>query len=331
MLIIQHPPFSLLLSQISSCLFTEESLYQFFLPFGEVTDASIKESNVDETTGLQQGYGFVHFISSPNGAESAFRAITEVTGDAFFSLHCEGSRNFMKQFRGINAQPSTLQALRSKAGIPPSSAPNKNYRTAPHGAPNIGKTSSPYYEVNNFPTGSPYYYQALTTQSGSEVLMYPPAPYMNSISSPSPNQAYCYTPGGPYGSVSSSNTPVMLSPPVNLQHSNMVGLSSYDSYPVTYPFFPAPVQMPIQTVHTGAGNISTSPRGNYNSNGGPTPRANWPPTARRSVHAQSRGSDKSRNVNAPSNNIAQDREMNLPTSNHHLDMVGIAVSELAVN
>lgn len=55
-------------------LVTEESLRAIFSSFGDVLDASIKKSTVDEIGNCQSGYGFVHFSNSLTGIESAFKA-----------------------------------------------------------------------------------------------------------------------------------------------------------------------------------------------------------------------------------------------------------------
>lgn len=279
--------------QISSCLFTEESLYQFFMPFGEVTDASIKESNVDEATGLQHGYGFVHFNSSPDGAHSAFRAIMELTGDVFFSLHCEGSRNFMKQFHGNHAAQITTQISRTKSA--PTSSPrnaNSTYRNAPGTSKPSSKPNALYSDFN-FKSGQPYYNQSVGP-SGSEVMIYPPAPYMNSMTNILTNPACFYPSAGPYGPVPLGNTSVILPPTAFPSQTNMRSFPPYDAYSPAYQFFPMtlPHQMPS---HTHLGSTSDSFQGNYTSD--PAPRAPGVPAAgpgRGRPSLPNRGNNKSR-------------------------------------
>mmetsp|Transcript_15767 Transcript_15767/g.21667 ORF Transcript_15767/g.21667 Transcript_15767/m.21667 type:complete len:474 (+) Transcript_15767:60-1481(+) len=55
-------------------LVTEESLRAIFSTFGDVLDASIKKSTVDDVGNCQSGYGFVHYSNSLKGIESAFEA-----------------------------------------------------------------------------------------------------------------------------------------------------------------------------------------------------------------------------------------------------------------
>eukprot|EP01035_Chromulina_nebulosa_P040862 gene40862-55223_t len=55
-------------------LVTEESLRAIFSTFGDVIDASIKKSTVDQVGNCQSGYGFVHYSNSVSGVESAFMA-----------------------------------------------------------------------------------------------------------------------------------------------------------------------------------------------------------------------------------------------------------------
>ena len=304
-------------SQISSCLFTEESLYQFFMPFGDVTDASIKESNVDEATGLQHGYGFVHFNSTPDGANSAFRAIMELTGDVFFSLHCEGSRNFMKQFHGNHATQIATQISRTKSA--PTSLPrnvNTTYRNGPGSSKSSIKSNALYSDFNN-KNGSPYFNQSMGSLAGPESMIYPPVPYVNSMGNIVPNSAYFYTSAGPYGPMPLSSPSVLLPPSAFSSQSNMSSFPLYDAYSPGYPFFPVTNQMPS---HTHIGPALESYHGNYSSD--PVPRAPGVPAAgsgRGRASLLNRSNNKSRSVLHRSKNIIHGDNDSI-ASNHLQDL-----------
>jgi hypothetical protein len=57
-----------------SAIITEESLRQLFAQFGEVVDAVICKSSIDQRTKRQSGYGFIHFPGTPTGIKASFRA-----------------------------------------------------------------------------------------------------------------------------------------------------------------------------------------------------------------------------------------------------------------
>lgn len=217
------------------------------MPFGEVTDASIKESNVDETTGLQHGYGFVHFNSSPDGAQSAFRAITELSGDCFFSLHCEGSRNFMKQFNGAQA-PSAPPSPKSSSPSTPTQprSPSSNYHTS-QSLVTIAKSRTPQHREFAFQSGSqPYYSQPAITPSGSEPPhAYFPTPYMNTPSNILPNPMYHYTAIGQFCPAPTSDINLVMPPSAFPTRTAIPTYTAYDSYAPNYTYFPVPLHMAI--------------------------------------------------------------------------------------
>lgn len=271
------------------------------MPFGEVTDASIKESNVDEATGLQHGYGFVHFNSTPDGANSAFRAIMELTGDVFFSLHCEGSRNFMKQFHGNHATQIATQISRTKSA--PTSLPrntNTTYRNAP-GSSKSGTKSNASYSDFNFKNGPPCFNQSMGSLTSPENMIYPPVPYINSMGNIVPNSAYFYTSAGPYGPMPLSSPSVLLPPTAFSSQSNMRSFPLYDAYSPGYPFFPVSNQMPS---NTQLGPSLENYHGNYSSD--PVPRAPGVPATglgRGRSSLLNRSNNKSRTVLLRSKNI----------------------------
>eukprot|EP01040_Poterioochromonas_malhamensis_P005753 gene5753-6187_t len=62
------------ISNQTSSLINEESLRNLFSQFGEVVDAVICKSHVDQRTNRQSGYGFIHFPGTPEGLNASFRA-----------------------------------------------------------------------------------------------------------------------------------------------------------------------------------------------------------------------------------------------------------------
>ena len=52
----------------------EESLRHLFSQFGQVVDAVICKSNIDQPQNRQSGYGFIHYPGTPQGIEASFRA-----------------------------------------------------------------------------------------------------------------------------------------------------------------------------------------------------------------------------------------------------------------
>ena len=252
-----------LLRQISSCLFTEESLFQFFMPFGEVIDASIKESNVDELTGLQHGYGFVHFNSSPDGSHSAFRAITELSGDGYFGLHCEGSRNFMKQFQGNPTLRHPLANPRSKNPTGGHRAAVPSYRNV--NVPNFNhmKEGSISYHDYNVQSGSQLNNLSGLIHNGPEYTEYPPSTsYNGPESSLLRNQAYSYA-SGPSRSVSKN-----LAPSPSIQYpgqSTMASFPPYDAYS-SYSISPPANRSLSQLYHTEGPASAVSVSDSYHRN-----------------------------------------------------------------
>ena len=320
-----------------------------------MTDASIKESNVDEATGLQHGYGFVHFNSTADGAQSAFRAIMELTGDAFFSLHCEGSRNFMKQFHGNQVtQPSPAASRPNSANAPTSSRSSHQKFRSIHNAPSPVKSITPPYRDFNFSAGTPYYNQPPSSQTGSEVLQpYPPTSY-HSPPNILTNPVYCYTATGPYGPVPTSDTNVILAPSAFPTQSNGPTYSSYDSYPNNYTYFPVPAHIALHP-HLSSGTAGPTAKPSYLSyNTGPSSRMQCslpqgmgpsrPPDSSKvenasfisqrtdeknqfdkRAHARNRGNTKARSANAPRHVAQGIGEGNLITETRH-DLSGNTIA-----
>jgi TolA-binding protein len=79
---------------------TEEDLHFVFDGFGNVADASIKESSIDHRQGRQSGYGFVHFSCDQGGIESAFKAVNAVDNANIANVvyNVELSKNLLKLF-----------------------------------------------------------------------------------------------------------------------------------------------------------------------------------------------------------------------------------------
>lgn len=319
-----------------------------------MTDASIKESNVDEATGLQHGYGFVHFNSTADGAQSAFRAIMELTGDAFFSLHCEGSRNFMKQFHGNQVtQPSPSVSRPNSANAPTSSRPSHQKFRSIHSAPSSVKSTNPPYRDFNFPAGPPYYNHSPTSQPGPEVLQpYPSASY-HSPPNILPNPVYCYAATGPYGPLPTSDTNVILAPSAFPAQSNVPTYSSYDSYPPNYTYFPVPAHIALHP-HLASGTAGPTTKPSYLSySNGPSSRmqcsipqgmgASRAPDSKeespsfishrvddkaqfdRRAYARNRGNTKARSANAPRHVAQGIGESNLTAESHH-DLTGKTIA-----
>ncbi len=79
---------------------TKLDLLCIFAPIGHVKDITIKVSTFDPATRHQSGYGFVDFVSKPEGALAALRAVSTLhncTIDGIF-FQVEASRNLLKQF-----------------------------------------------------------------------------------------------------------------------------------------------------------------------------------------------------------------------------------------
>eukprot|EP01031_Cornospumella_fuschlensis_P040659 gene40659-49573_t len=78
---------------------TEQNLSQVFNRFGTVEEVRIKESSMDEYTGRQSGYCFIHYSASPEGVQSAFQAVScmnnAVVAGILFNV--EFSKNLLKQ------------------------------------------------------------------------------------------------------------------------------------------------------------------------------------------------------------------------------------------
>eukprot|EP01039_Chlorochromonas_danica_P006691 gene6691-7398_t len=83
---------------------TNQDLLQVFIPFGYIEDVSIKESFIDHRGGSQYGYGFVHFASSQEGVQAAFKAVKCIhkTTMNHITFTAELSRNLLKQFEQAN-------------------------------------------------------------------------------------------------------------------------------------------------------------------------------------------------------------------------------------
>ena len=81
----------------------EEKIRQIYSNLGLISDVSIRESKLDKKTGIQKGYGFVHFDSvyddDNEGVEAALNAVTQVPQmivDQILYV-CEVSRNLQAQ------------------------------------------------------------------------------------------------------------------------------------------------------------------------------------------------------------------------------------------
>lgn len=107
-------------------LVTEESLRAIFSTFGEVLDASIKKSTVDDIGGCQSGYGFVHYANSLTGIESAFKAArslydVQVDGVNYICKISHALENHLKtgNFLQPNVIPTNPQELTvpSQSGV----------------------------------------------------------------------------------------------------------------------------------------------------------------------------------------------------------------------
>lgn len=81
---------------------TEDSLFQMFSHYGTVTDVVVKFSSNCDVTGIQSGYGFVHFESSARGVEVALLTLhtfsrSVVVGSVEYV--CEMSKNLKETLR----------------------------------------------------------------------------------------------------------------------------------------------------------------------------------------------------------------------------------------
>lgn len=92
----------------------EEKIRAIYSQLGPISDVSIRESRLDKKTGIQKGYGFVHFDSSgpggSEGVEAALGAVTNVPQVVIDQVLyvCEVSRNLQAQLAGpASAQTQT--------------------------------------------------------------------------------------------------------------------------------------------------------------------------------------------------------------------------------
>ena len=77
----------------------EEVLKNIFSQFGNVTNVSIKNFNIDPYSSQQRGYAFVHYPSTPAGRDSAYAAVLSSERDVIIQgirLTIEFSKNFRK-------------------------------------------------------------------------------------------------------------------------------------------------------------------------------------------------------------------------------------------
>eukprot|EP01039_Chlorochromonas_danica_P004249 gene4248-4668_t len=103
-------------------LITEVDLHHVFDRYGCVEDVSIKESSVDQRSGRQCGYGFVHFRADNDGIEAAFQAVSQIDNATVdgVTYNVELSRNLLKQF-SQRQQQLQAQQLSSQSQSMPSS------------------------------------------------------------------------------------------------------------------------------------------------------------------------------------------------------------------
>jgi hypothetical protein len=93
----------------------EESLRNLFSQFGNVVDAVICKSNLDQQQGRQSGYGFIHFPGTPSGIDASFRA-AEMLVDVMIddvNYKCKISHHLEKHLRDPMAASPPQSSLLS--------------------------------------------------------------------------------------------------------------------------------------------------------------------------------------------------------------------------
>eukprot|EP01032_Pedospumella_encystans_P012070 gene12070-13988_t len=83
---------------------TEEVIHRAFDQFGSVVDVSIKQSAVDQRSGRQSGYGFVHFSADHAGIIAAFDALSRMNNNTYdgVTYSVEPSKNLLRQMDEMN-------------------------------------------------------------------------------------------------------------------------------------------------------------------------------------------------------------------------------------
>ncbi|RYH00183.1 RNA-binding protein, partial [archaeon] len=104
---------------------TEQNLSQVFNRFGTVEEVRIKESSMDEYTGRQSGYCFIHYPASPEGVQSAFQAVScmnnAVVDGILFNV--EFSKNLLKQIAKNTANNAPISFGYFQRNPPPAQTP----------------------------------------------------------------------------------------------------------------------------------------------------------------------------------------------------------------
>lgn len=160
-------------------LVTEVVLAEVFSKFGEFVDCAIKSSNVNKFTGLQKGFGFVHFSESPEDIKSILQFLQshkKIEVDCV-NYSCEPSRNFLGMLESLDIHGpqhsyqcesgySTASSL-TESSLPPPSSPCQSEESP--------RAISPYYTA----TGSVGLPGTCLLQQPSAQQMFPhvfPAP-----------------------------------------------------------------------------------------------------------------------------------------------------------
>lgn len=199
----------------------------------------------------------------------------ELSGDAFFSLHCEGSRNFMKQFHGNGTQIAQTPATSPRPNSTPATAaraPNPKYRNLQTAQSNALKKPQSYREYN-FQTVPPYFNQLSTQPIPDTIQAYQPTSFMNTATNTIQNPVYCYGAGVPYCPIPTSDANIIMPSSAFPTQTNMSSYSAYDAYPPNYTYFPMPVHHVALHPHLANGTAGPTAKPSYLSyNAGPSPR-----------------------------------------------------------
>lgn len=162
-------------SGVDRYAFTNEAIIrEIYSSIGTISDVSIRESKYDKKTGIQKGYGFVHFDESSGGTDGVEAALNAVVNTPQMLIDnvlyiCEVSRNLQAQLNNSSDKtrggqfPGNVNNMSSASSNSVNNFDKRgNYNSnMSHTYNNGGGNSHQYYgsgydpEVNNQSNGNP--------------------------------------------------------------------------------------------------------------------------------------------------------------------------------
>ena len=223
-------------SDMNVCV-TEETLFEIFGSFGNMTGAYLKTLNMSVLGTRQHGYAFVHFRPTPEGKQSALAAARisregPYVHNGCIMVHAELSKNFKRaatyatmaeqqDYRDDGYSEATTN--RSSYGSVYSSNPLPHYNP-PYSTPSHMPPNEPSFAPTQ--QGYPYNYPYQQPFTQSSQMMYPQYP-------PQPQYQQHFPP---------QYQPYQQHPPTTVMYSQYDTGATAPTHPPTHPSAPSAMQ-----------------------------------------------------------------------------------------